>query len=81
MIDGYKLKGIKIDLVIGALSMIWGNKTFTFLERISHFITDDDSDEFGGIEVDLYEFDHWYADIKSEDFIEQFTNELDWNIN
>lgn len=79
--DGYKLKGIKIDLVIGALSMIWGNKTFNFLERISHFITDDDSDEFGGIEVDLYEFDHWYADIKSEDFIEQFTNELDWNIN
>jgi hypothetical protein len=78
---GYKLEGIKIDLVIGALSMIWGDKTFTFLERISHFITDDDGDEYGKIEAEFAHMEYWYPSIKSEDFIEQFTNELDWNIN
>ena len=73
--NGYKIEGIRKELVIGALSMVWGARSFEFEDRISYVL--DDSEDYEKIDSDLSEFVYWSGDINQSDFIDQFIQYLD----
>ena len=75
--NDYRLDGIKKDLVIIALSMIWGKEKFTFLDIISNVIQSEEGYDYSGIKADFYRFDNWYPSINSDYFIEEFISNLD----